>query len=129
MPNKNNNSIDIDDWAYIITVISGPFSLVIAALLALIAAFIPAQPNQADRSKDLMQFATLLFGGGAAVTGTTQPRRRNFSNNVNLEDTSPSDTNNIASANSGSQPQQPVDNSQPTQAPSEVLQPLEVRQK
>ncbi len=76
-----------------------------------------------------MQFATLLFGGGAAVTGTTQPRRRSVSNNVNFEDTSPPDTNNIASANSASQPQQPIDNSQPTQAPSEVLQPLEVREK
>jgi hypothetical protein len=77
-----NNNSKFDDWAFMVSVLAGPFSLLIAAAIALVAAiFVPSD----SRSKDLMQFATLLFGGGAAVTGTTQPRRINSSPNVAIE--------------------------------------------
>jgi hypothetical protein len=80
MQPQNTPDSKVDDWAYLITVLAGPFSLLIAAVIALVAALAVPQP---ERAKDLMQFATLLFGGGAAVTGTTQPRRAGSARNVN----------------------------------------------
>jgi hypothetical protein len=94
MQTHNGRNPKVDDMAYMITVLAGPFSLLTAALIALIAATVVTSDT---RSKDLMQFATLLFGGGAAVTGTVQPRRSNSTTDVTIDANEFNSTTNVQS--------------------------------
>lgn len=81
---KNNSKhYNFDNWAFLISVLTGPLTLVTACIIALIAS--SSFVVEEDRSRDLMNFATVLFGGGAAVTGTTQPRKPKSENTVEIE--------------------------------------------
>ncbi len=75
---KSSNNSKVDDWAYMISILAGPLTLLIAAIIAIVAASPLMQDD--SRAKDLTQFATLLLTGGAAVTGTTQPRKTGTTN-------------------------------------------------